>query len=720
LLRLLVWGLMAGMASAGQTTATDAAAGVNSEGLIGLDVVVVDATGQPVAGLRRDDFAVLDDGIPRPVVSFSAHDGGSAKSDSQVQLILLVDTFGETDEVAEQERSATEQFLREHNGQLEMPTTVYALAGLKFWRVAGPSLDGAALASALGQNRMAGDNLLSGGAFAVNGPPGSLGLNGGGHGPAIHAPDANLGIFALGWIAAQARTQPGRKVLLWVGPGFRTGTGKDPINSGINQKNLFLSIRWYETVLREARLALTILSVGPHLQTNVLAGPGAAVGSEKEADILALSKGTLAVRSGGVVLPAERDLEMQISRGAGEAEDFYHLTFDPAPADRVNALHSLHISVPGSGRTVRTTMEYYDQPFYHDTPDAEIRQVTVAQLRQFVEQAHSRADRDVTAELEGMGLNRRLPTQDLAALLKDLPGKRSREALTAEANLSEFLAPSPDEIPTTARPTLDEQRQLVDMAARYLSQTMPHLPDFFATRTLVRYSEGHLWDGFDSVKSMPPRVVGQSRASVVYRNGREIVSAEQNKRGEAGQPNLETYGTFGPLLRTAAQALIGGVQWIRWESWAGGRRAVFTFDVPASKAHYLVHGCCTPNLNGTEAFATMAANRGEIAIDPSSGAILRLTVQSDQQDFLPVDRSEMVIDYGPVTIGGKSYILPLHSVNVGSQRSLMRLENNWYESFWTWGPYTTQINVFDFDDYHTFRGSAHMLPGFNSSENPPR
>ena len=116
----------------------------------------------------------------------------------------------------------------------------------------------------------------------------------------------------------------------------------------------------------------------------------------------------------------------------------------------------------------------------------------------------------------------------------------------------------------------------------------------------------------------------------------------------------------------------------------------------------------------------MAANRGEIAIDPSSGAILRLTVESEQQDFLPVDRSEMVIDYGPVTIGGKSYILPVHSVNVGSQRSLMRLENNWYESFWTWGPYTTQINVFDFDDYHTFRGSAHMLPGFNSSENPPR
>ena len=144
-------------------------------------------------------------------------------------------------------------------------------------------------------------------------------------------------------------------------------------------------------------------------------------------------------------------------------------------------------------------MEYYDQPFYHDTADAETHQVTVAQLRQFVEQAHGRADRDVTAELEGMGLNQRLPTQDLAALLKDLPGKRSREALTAVANLSEFLAPSPDEIPTTARPTLDEQRQLVDMAAKIPERNDAPLPDFFATRTLVRYSRTSM-GRVDSVK----------------------------------------------------------------------------------------------------------------------------------------------------------------------------------------------------------------------------
>jgi hypothetical protein len=150
---------------------------------------------------------------------------------------------------------------------------------------------------------------------------------------------------------------------------------------------------------------------------------GAAIGSEEQGGY----PGALQGNAGG---------EKWRHCSAGDAEDFYHLTFDPAPANRVNALHSLRSAVPGSGRTVRTIMAYYDQPFYHDTHDAETHQATTAQLRLFVEQANGRVDRNVTAELEGKGLNQRLPTQDLAVLLKDLAGKRYREALTAVANLS--------------------------------------------------------------------------------------------------------------------------------------------------------------------------------------------------------------------------------------------------------------------------------------------
>ena len=43
-----------------------------SSQLVTLDVVVNDKSGQPVRGLKRDDFAIYEDDIPQPIVSFEA------------------------------------------------------------------------------------------------------------------------------------------------------------------------------------------------------------------------------------------------------------------------------------------------------------------------------------------------------------------------------------------------------------------------------------------------------------------------------------------------------------------------------------------------------------------------------------------------------------------------------------------------------------------------
>src|SRR5688572_22223441 len=41
---------------------------------ITVDVVVLDQTGQPVRGLRRDDFTLLDGGRPQAIVAFEARE----------------------------------------------------------------------------------------------------------------------------------------------------------------------------------------------------------------------------------------------------------------------------------------------------------------------------------------------------------------------------------------------------------------------------------------------------------------------------------------------------------------------------------------------------------------------------------------------------------------------------------------------------------------------
>jgi hypothetical protein len=101
-----------------------------------------------------------------------------------------------------------------------------------------------------------------------------------------------------------------------------------------------------------------------------------------------------------------------------------------------------------------------------------------------------------------------------------------------------------------------------------------------------------------------------------------------------------------------------------------------------------------------------------VAVDPESGALLRLQLEADLQGFVPLNRSEIMIAYGPVEIGGKTYICPVRSVSIWRARSVPTL-SEWDESFRTWGPYATMLNDISFDRYHMFRSESRLVPGFS-------
>ena len=65
------------------------------KGKIKIDVVVTDAAGHPVAGLQQQDFTLLDDKKPQPILSFRrsmARTGdGTEPDEPPVEVILLVD-----------------------------------------------------------------------------------------------------------------------------------------------------------------------------------------------------------------------------------------------------------------------------------------------------------------------------------------------------------------------------------------------------------------------------------------------------------------------------------------------------------------------------------------------------------------------------------------------------------------------------------------------------
>lgn len=175
---------------------------------------------------------------------------------------------------------------------------------------------------------------------------------------------------------------------------------------------------------------------------------------------------------------------------------------------------------------------------------------------------------------------------------------------------------------------------------------------------------------------------------------------------------MRTYGTFGPILSLLqfVSKLPGDVTWASWEQSINGRRAVFRYRL-AGAPTLTLSGCCYPNGSKGARVGFAANSHGEFVVDPGTGAVLRVQTEHDLPGFVPTKRSDMMVSYGPMEIGGKMYVVPLRSVAIWRSRSAAALLQ-WNVGFSAWGPYETQMNVFTFDQYHLFRGAARVLPGF--------
>jgi VWFA-related protein len=706
------------------------------EGLIKLNVVVTDKLGKPISGIAPKDFTLLDNGQPNKILTFHGYDGTSTGPDPLVKIILLVDTLNLPARLASYERREVERFLQQDGGHLAQPVSIVELSDLGVLTVGQPSRDGTALAAAFAHNK----NLEW-----IRRVPG--GLRGESLDSLSSEPPTLSALKALGDIATTERQRPGRKLLIWVGPGWGIGSGAYSDSTGPRQ-NTFDTIEWFSTLLREARIALYSFSVG---ETNAdgrslnylsfLSG----VKSVQQATFMHLNRKVLAVQTGGRVLEPSEDLTggpvpaltdfkpnanlvLQINSCVQEAGSYYTLSFDPSHADHPDEYHGLKVQVDRPGLAARTTTGYYDQPYYSDQGNPAVRQVTVEQLEQMLTTAHDKSDALLARQLSELTLSERLSSRKLLSYIADLRGGKARQALVALADASAFLDPPPAEIPADAPPDHNAQQRMTSLVLEYLNKVLPDLPNFYATRTTVHYEETPPFEKGDAkITYESLHIADTVKDTVLYRNGYEIGEADtgRNRKQKVDEPYLVTYGTFGPLLRGAIDAIVvapGGLSWKRWEQGAGKRLAVFGYVIPQERSSYDTGGCCLPDGDGTSAFQKRAGYHGQIAIDPTTGALLRLELIFDLKSTTPLIQSKIMIEFGPVEIAGKSYICPLRSVGVSRARSVATLSETlkdrekieWHESFRTYGPYATMLNDITFDAFHMFRADSHMLTGFKN------
>jgi VWFA-related protein len=687
-------------------------------------VVVTDNSGKTISGLGPKDFTLLDNHQPQKILSFHSFDGVSAKPDFPVEVILVVDTIKMPFNLAAEEREEVEKFLRQSGGHLGQPISIFGLSDAGLWHLGQPSGDGNALAAEIAHDKL----------VFIN--PRRLLGNGTGEyadSSATTDPAGLSALKALGYIAASERRKPGRKLLIWVGPGWGIGSGTDweslPNYESLERREsarakqvTFDTIYWFSTLLREARITLFSFSVGEHIPIRLssftyldfLNG----VQSVEQVSLKNLDRRVLAVHSGGRVLGPGNDLVSQIESCVQEASTFYTLSFDPSRADHPAEYHSLEVQVGAPGLTARTNTGYYDQPYYSDQPNLAGKPVTVAQLEQVLASARGESDAEVARRLSEVELTERLSAAKLSSWTVSLSGKRARQSLAALADASAFLDPPPAEIAADAPPDAGAQRSMISLAVDYLNNAIPKLPNFYATRTTVRYEETAQYsDARTPVDYQPLHAASSSKATVLYSNGKEVVDSSEakGKKRKAADGYLVTYGVFGPLLGAVTDAISSGLTWNRWEQGADEPHAVFVYRIPAEKSRYRVGACCLPDGDGTSPFEETVGYRGEIAIDPTSGAILRLQLVADLKSTTPLVRSDIMIEYGRVEIGGKTYICPVKSVSISRGRSVTVL-TEWDEGFRAYGPYTTMLNDVAFEGYHMFRAKSRMLTGFNPTQ----
>ena len=345
------------------------------------------------------------------------------------------------------------------------------------------------------------------------------------------------------------------------------------------------------------------------------------------------------------------------------------------------------------------------------------KRVTVDQLEQILTDSRYKPDAEVARHLSDLELTERLNSTRLAHWKATLPGNQAQAELMILADASEFLDPPAAENPATAPPDLAAQRKMLALTVNYVGKTIPQLPNFFATRVTNSFEDSPLKQNFDRTDTpyLPLHSVGNSSVTVSYRHGHEAVDTGAVKYKKPR--GLTTWGIFGPILGTVLEdAARSKLAWSHWEQGSSGPLAVFSYSVPKEKSHYTVDYCCVAVEAATSAanlepFNKIVAYHGEIAVDPASGAILRLMLEAEMKASDPVARAAIVVEYGPMAIGDKTYICPLKSFSSTMAQTLQFDSKYLYPMASRLQPLKTMLNEDAFEQYHLFRADARVVTG---------
>jgi hypothetical protein len=363
--------------------------------------------------------------------------------------------------------------------------------------------------------------------------------------------------------------------------------------------------------------------------------------------------------------------------------------------------------------------------------------LSIEQMEETLLKLHGKPDGKVAGELEGVQLTERVSPARLARWEADFPGKKACEELMKLADMSAFLDPPASDVLRDPPPDEDTQRQMLEHAAEYIKTTIKRLPNFYATRETTHFEDMPSQEAVSRVGNNPtgtgmramrvPGIAvamtdyrslhstGTYSAMVRYQDGYEVQESEAGKgrKGNQTAAGLTTGGEFGPILEVVmGDAMRGQVKWAHWEQGASEPVAVFSYSVVADQSNYLV-GIPT----GSKVDQIYPGYHGAIAIDPATGEILRISVAADLPQPFEMMQTAILVEYGAVTIGDRTYVCPTHGVAY----SKVPVTGAAVEPQGSTVTVQTQLNDVAFTQYHLFSAEAHIVSAVSGPDgaNPP-
>ncbi len=192
------------------------------------------------------------------------------------------------------------------------------------------------------------------------------------------------------------------------------------------------------------------------------------------------------------------------------------------------------------------------------------------------------------------------------------------------------------------------------------------MPDFLAEQVTTRYvsfNNEASWNRVDVVE-----------AELAWSGGREQYrNVRLNGRPVQGSPESTGAWSTGEFLTTAADILSPSTRasFVRLgsEKIGGRAAAVYEFAIRAENSHWV--------LVSPEGERLQPAQKGQLWIDEQTYRVLRIEQRAVSiPASFPQDKAECTVEFGPVTIGGASLLMPVRAETRGCVRGTVQCSKN--------------------------------------------